>query len=162
MLWELRGLGREGAAPGDGATPRGFRKPSSLNHYSGPAMELRNAMRAACCALALAAAGCGASNDPTKPGEDGPDPNDKRAVALQCITGEEGLEAQISGEKSIQVGTPPGGPRVEFFLSTGEAESQQFKGAAQEAEQVGTALVFVNQGSDEDLESLEKCLQDAQ
>ena len=125
-------------------------------------MELRHRLSVTCCALALAAAGCGTSNDPTKPGSDGPDPNDKRAVALQCITEEEGLEAQTSGEKSILVGNDPGGPRVEFFLSTGEAESQQFKGAAQDAEQVGAALVFVNQGSEEDLESVEKCLQDVQ
>lgn len=125
-------------------------------------MELRNRMSATCCALALAVAGCGASNDPTEPGSDGPDPNDKRAVALQCITEDEGLEAQTSGEKSILVGDDPGGPRVEFFLSTGEAESQQFKGEAQEAEQVGAALVFVNQGSEEELASLEKCLQDVQ
>lgn len=125
-------------------------------------MELRHRLPVTCCALVLAAVGCGTSNDPTKPGSDGPDPNDKRAVALQCITEEEGLEAQTSGEKSILVGNDPGGPRVEFFLSTGEAESQQFKGAAQDAEQVGAALVFVNQGSEEDLESLERCLQDVQ
>ncbi len=125
-------------------------------------MKLRLRLSVTCCALALAVAGCGTSNDPTEPGSDAPDPNDTRAVALQCITEEEGLEAQTSGEKSILVGSDPGGPRVEFFLSTGEAESQQFKGAAQEAEQVGAALVFVNQGSEEDLESLEKCLQDVQ
>ena len=125
-------------------------------------MELRHTLPATCCALLLAVAGCGASNDPTKPGSDGPDPNDKRAVALQCITEEEGLEAQTSGDKSIQVGLQPGGPRVEFFLSTGEAESQQFKGEAQDAEQVGAALIFIGQGSEEELASLEKCLQDVQ
>ena len=125
-------------------------------------MELRHSLLATSCAVVLAVAGCGASNDPTEPGSEGPDPNDTRAVALQCITEEEGLEAQTSGEKSILIGTEPGGPRVEFFLSTGEAESQQFKGEAQDAEQVGAALVFVNQGSEEELESLEKCLQDVQ
>jgi len=125
-------------------------------------MELRHSLLATSCAVVLAVAGCGASNDPTEPGAEGPDPNDTRAVALQCITEEEGLEAQTSGEKSILIGTEPGGPRVEFFLSTGEAESQQFKGEAQDAEQVGAALVFVNQGSEEELESLERCLQDVQ
>jgi hypothetical protein len=125
-------------------------------------MELRHSLLATSCAAALAVAGCGASNDPTKPGSDGPDPNDTLAVALQCFTEEEGLEAQTSGEKSILIGNEPGGPRVEFFLSTGEAESQQFKGEAQDAEQVGAALVFINQGSEEELESLEKCLQDVQ
>jgi hypothetical protein len=47
---------------------------------------------------------------------------------------------------------------VEFFLSGGEAESQQFKGEAQDAEQVGAALLFVGDGSDEVLEDLENCL----
>jgi len=125
-------------------------------------MELRHRLSVTCCALAFAVAGCGSSNDPTKPGSDGPDPNDKRAVALECITEEEGLEAQTSGTKSILVGNDPGGPRVEFFLSSGEAEGQQFKGEAEGSEQVGAALVFLNQGSEEDLKSLEKCLQDVQ
>jgi len=106
------------------------------------------------CALALAAGACGSKEPVTG---DEPDPNDKRAVALDCFTNEAGLEAETLGDQSIQVGGP-GGPRVEFFLSSGEAESQQFKGEAQGAEQVGAALLFVNDGSDEVLEALEDCL----
>ena len=100
--------------------------------------------------------GCGGS-DSGAAGEQGPDPNDKRAVAIDCITNEAGLPAQPTGEKSIQI-DGPGGPRVEFFLSTGEAESQQFKGAAQGAEQVGSTLLFVGQAGDEELEKIEECL----
>ena len=106
------------------------------------------------CALALAGAGCG-SEEPTTGDE--PDPNDRRAVALDCFTNEAGLEAEFVGEQSIQVGGL-GGPRVEFFLSSGEAESLQFQGEAQGSEQVGPALLFVNDGSDEVLEALENCL----
>jgi len=106
------------------------------------------------CVLALGVGGCG-SEDPATGDE--PDPNDKRAVALDCILNEAGLEAELVGDQSIQV-EGLGGPRVEFFLSGGEAESQQFKGEAQDAEQVGAALLFVGDGSDEVLEDLENCL----
>lgn len=106
------------------------------------------------CALALAGGGCGSSEPATG---DEPDPNDKRAVALDCFTNDAGLDAELVGEQSIQV-AGPGGPRVEFLLSTGEAESLQFQGEAQGAEQVGPALLFVNDGSDEVLKSLEDCL----
>ena len=102
------------------------------------------------------AAGCGGS-EPGGAGEQGPDPNDKRAVAIDCITNDAGLPAQPVGEKSIQV-DGPGGPRIEFFLSTGEAESQQFKGEAQDAEQVGSTLLFVGRAGDEELEKIEECL----
>jgi len=108
----------------------------------------------AACALAVLPAGCGSEESVTG---DEPDPNDKRAVALDCFVNEAGLEAELTGEQSIQV-EGPGGPRVEFFLSSGEAESLQFKGEAQGAEQVGAALVFVNDGSDEVLEDVENCL----
>ena len=54
----------------------------------------------------------------------------------------------------------PGGPRIEFFVTGGEAESYQFKGLAQAAEQIGPSLLFVNQGTDEDLEKIETCLEE--
>ena len=104
--------------------------------------------------LCLVAVSCGSSDEP--PGDE-VDTNDKRAVALQCITEEEGLDARLVGDKSIQVGGP-GGARVEFFFSSGEAESLQFRGEAQGAEHIGSSLLFVNRASDEELEKLERCL----
>jgi hypothetical protein len=109
----------------------------------------------AVCALALAPAGCGSSEESST--DEGPDPNDKRAVALDCFVNEEGLDAELVGDQSVQVGGP-GGPRVEFFLSSGEATSQQFKGEAQGAEQIGAALLFVGDGTDDELEAMENCL----
>jgi hypothetical protein len=106
------------------------------------------------CLLALTGAGCG-SDEPVEGNE--PDPNDKRAVALDCFIEEAGLDARMVGEQSIQI-DGPSGPRVEFFVSNGEAEGQQFKGEAQDAEQVGPALLFVGDGTDEELEALENCL----
>ena len=104
--------------------------------------------------LALAGTGCG-SEEPVEGNE--PDPNDKRAVALDCFTEVAGLDAELVGDQSIQVEGPTG-PRVEFFLTGGEAEAQQFKGEAQDAEQVGAALLFVGDGTDGELEALENCL----
>lgn len=113
---------------------------------------------AACaCTLLLAAAGCG--SDEAGGGAKGPDPNDKRAVALACLRDQQGLDARLTGEKSIQV-DGPGGPRIEFSVSSGEAEGRQFQGETQAAEHIGVALLFVNRGSDAQLEKIETCLQE--
>ena len=118
----------------------------------------RAAAIAAAWALAVTAAGCGGDDD--KPAAEGaPDPNDKRAVALACIRDDQGLDARLSGEKSIQV-DGSGGARIEFLLSGGEAEGRQFLGGAQGAEQIGSALLFVNDADEEQLEKIEGCLQD--
>ena len=108
---------------------------------------------AAACALALAAAGCGSE------GGGGPNPNDKRAVALACIRDEQGLDARLTGQKSIQV-DGSSGPRIEFLVSSGEAEARQFQGEAQDAEQIGAALLFINDGSEEELKKIETCLEE--
>ena len=113
--------------------------------------------------VALALGACGSvskDSNPAKPAASGapPDPNNKRGVAMGCITGK-GLQARLVGEQSIQVG-PPGGARVEFFVSGGEAEGQQFQGLAQGAEQIGQALLFLNNASSDDLGKVEACLDD--
>ncbi len=123
-----------------------------------PRVTTRAAAIAAACAVAVAAAGCG--SDDAKPSAEGaPDPNDKRAVALACIRDDQGLQADLSGEKAIQV-DGPGGPRIEFLLSGGEAEGRQFLGGAQGAQQIGSALLFVNEADDEQLTKIETCLQE--
>lgn len=91
----------------------------------------------------------------------GPDPNDKRAVALDCIVNDKDVPAKLTGENAIQVGDDPDrDPRIEFFVTTGEAEGRQFQGNAQGAEHIGQALLFVRQGDDELLDKIENCLQD--
>jgi hypothetical protein len=118
-------------------------------------MNARIAIVAAACTLAAGAAGCGFGDDGGSGG--GPNPNDKRAVTLACMTERQGIDAQLAGEQSIQV-AGPGGPRVEFFVSSGEAEARQFEGEAQGAQQVGAALLFVNDGSERLLGQIEDCL----
>ena len=115
-------------------------------------------------ALALSAclfAGCGSDDNGGDSGGAGPDPNDKRAVALDCIVNTKGISAELTGENAIQVGDDPDtDPRIEFFVTSGEAEGRQFQGNAQGAEHIGNALLFVREGSDDLLEELEGCLQD--
>jgi hypothetical protein len=112
-------------------------------------------------ATALALSACGGSDSPAKGpgGGTAPDPNDKRAVAFDCIKNKKGYPAKLVGSKSIQVGAKDG-PKIDFFVSGGEAEGRQFDGNAQGAEQIGAALVYVNRGSDDRLAQIEDCLQD--
>jgi hypothetical protein len=117
---------------------------------------MRRASAIALALLALTAAGCGLSGDDDSTA----DPNDKRAVALECITEEKGLDARLSGNDRIHVGDSETGPRIRFFLTGGEAEVEQFEGRGEGAEQIKNALLFVRQGSEEDLTAIEECLND--
>lgn len=109
--------------------------------------------------LLCALAGCGAS-DEGAPSNANVDPNDKRALALSCMR-EKQIDARPEGKDVIQVGDPATGPRIQFYLSTGAAETIQFTGKAQGAEQIENALLYVRQGDDRLLEELERCVADA-
>jgi hypothetical protein len=104
-------------------------------------------------AAAALVAGCGS------PDYDA-DPNDKRAVALECLTETKDLDARLEGEDAILVGSSDTGPRIRFFLTSGEAEAEQFEGRGEGAEQIGNALLFVRDGSEEELSEVENCLDD--
>ena len=103
-------------------------------------------------------AGCGSSASGAP--DASVDPNDKRAVALACMK-EKGIDARPEGKDVIQVGDRRTGPRIQFYLSTGAAETTQFKGEAQGAEQIENALMYVREGDDRLLEELESCVADA-
>jgi hypothetical protein len=87
----------------------------------------------------------------------GANPNDQRAEALACMK-EHKLAVRKVGNTSIQVGPAGTGPRVVFYTTPRDAEADQFEGKTPDAEQVGRALIYVNEGSDEVLEKLENCL----
>lgn len=106
--------------------------------------------------LAAGTAGCGISSD----GDEGTDPNDKRASALECLTEEKDLEARLRGRNAIQVGDPKDGPRIRFFLTNGQAEAEQFAGRGEGAEQIKSAWLFTRNGSVRTLEAAEECLND--
>jgi hypothetical protein len=120
-------------------------------------MRTTLALLAAACALV--AAGCGTS---AKTSGGGPDANDKRAAALDCLKNQQKLDARPLGADSVQVGDPAGGPRITFFLTNGEAEAAQFEGRGEGAEQIGPALLFVRKAGDDQLKQIETCLDDLQ
>jgi hypothetical protein len=81
---------------------------------------------------------------------------DKRGAALGCFHGK-GITADPQGEKSIQI-DGPGGPKIDFYQSSLEAEGQQFEGGGEGAEQIGAALLYVRGADDKLLNDLELCL----
>jgi hypothetical protein len=152
-------------------------------------MMTRATLLAALCAV-VAASGCGDDDGPpssqqkpvgdtnvaiTTPGETAPAPGpattlapeDKRGVALACIRDEKGIDATAVGDKGIAISadTPSGGTggqksRIDFFQSSLEAEGEQFEGRAEGAEQVGAALFYVRELSEQTLVEIEDCLND--
>ena len=102
-------------------------------------------------ALCALLAGCGGGDSAGK------DKNDKRATALDCLKNEQHLPARLLGKDSIQIDGPDS-PRVQFFLTSGEAEAFQFEGRAEGTEHIGAALLFVRKAPDDQLEHVEACL----
>jgi len=113
--------------------------------------------------IALAAAslaGCGLGSDDA--GGGGGDLDD-RSAAMACLQ-DAGLDdARLvgpEGNQEIVIGDGAQAPRIKFFLTAGEAEAQQFQGRGEGAEQIGGALLYVRDGSDDLLAPVEKCLAD--
>ena len=108
-------------------------------------------------AAVLVLPGCtiGSSN-----GEPGDDDADKRGAAVACLTEDKGLQAREAGDNQILVGDPETGPRIVFYLTSGQAEAAQFEGDGEGAEQIGSALLFVRQAGEDELGDVEACLTD--
>jgi hypothetical protein len=109
--------------------------------------------------LLAALAGCGSSD--AGPSEDD---SDKRAVALECLTEDKGVDARLGPDDTILLDGGDKAPRIQFFLTADEALSAQFEGDGEGAEQIGAALLFVRpevrDGSEDLLEDVENCLAD--
>ena len=93
----------------------------------------------------------------------GRDDLDDRTAALQCIQDAGIDDARLRGpedEQEIVIGDSADAPHVKFFLTAGEAEAEQLQGRGEGAEQIGGALLYVGNGSDDLLEPVEKCLAD--
>ena len=99
-------------------------------------------------------AGCGIGDEDV-----GPDPADKKAATLECLNEKE-VAARSARGNDIQVGDPPRGPLIRFYLTSGEAEAAQFQGKVEGTEHISSALVFVNDGSEDVLQDVEECLAD--
>jgi hypothetical protein len=105
--------------------------------------------------LVAALAGCG-SND-AAPVEDD---SDTRAIVLACLTDDKGIDARLDGDEEIVLNGDETGPRIRFFLTAGEAEAAQFEGDVEGAEQIGSALLFVEPEVHEETEDLLKDVED--
>ncbi|HYP48374.1 MAG TPA: hypothetical protein VEQ61_07015 [Thermoleophilaceae bacterium] len=106
----------------------------------------------ALCVLVLP--GCGAGSDD---GDSGAEDGDKRAATFACLRSAD-VDARLAGENLIEVGDARSGPRIRFYLTGGEAEAAQFQGEQEGSEQIGRALLFVRDGSEDLLEQIESCL----
>jgi hypothetical protein len=102
-------------------------------------------------------AGCGSSAGAGDPSP-GVDPNDDRAVALDCLKKQQKLDARFLGGHAIQVGPGDRGPRIQFYLTAGQAEADQFEGRGEGSEQIGKALLYVHGAPDAQLKKVEQCL----
>jgi hypothetical protein len=104
---------------------------------------------------ALTLAGCSIGSDSSSSSDD----TDDRNAALTCLT-DKGLDAGLQGDDAITVGDPRRGPRIVFFLTSGEAEAAQFEGNGEGSEQIGSALLYTRHGTDDELKEVETCLSD--
>jgi uncharacterized protein YcfL len=107
--------------------------------------------------LLLAISGCG--SDDAAPAVD---ESDKPGSTVACLEAE-GVSAHVEGEDDEEV-VLDAGPRVRFYLTAAEAEAAQFRGAGEGAEQIGSALLFVDPEVDPEaedvLKDVEGCLAD--
>ena len=105
--------------------------------------------------LLLAPAGCGSSD-----AAPAVDESDKPGSTVACLEAQD-LAAHVEGEEDNEV-VLEAGPRVKFYLTPAEAEAAQFRGNGEGAEQIGSALLFVEPEVDpqaeEILKDVEACL----
>jgi hypothetical protein len=83
--------------------------------------------------------------------------DDPRTAHLDCIR-QHHLQAVDVGQTEIQVGAPPGGPKITFTPTAGAAQSAQISGNSAAAEVIGSALLYPNQAPDDELKLIEDCL----
>ncbi len=122
--------------------------------YPGAMSTVKALLAAGLIATALSA--CGAI---AKPSHGRGQVQDPRLVAghLQCLRAHH-LPASDVGPAGIQIGTPPGGPTIEFLATPGLATGYQIQNRAAGAEAIGSALLYPNRASDSELGAIEDCL----
>jgi hypothetical protein len=93
----------------------------------------------------------------------GGDPLDDRSATMMCLQDAGVDNARLvgpDGKQEIVIGDSVKAPRIKFFLTAGEAEAEQFQGHGEGAEQIGGTLLYVGDGTDDQLKPVEKCLAD--
>jgi len=113
-------------------------------------------------ALALSACGssakpiAGSVSAPGKPSGRGV-VDDPRHKHLPCLE-QHHLSIVKIGSTDLQIGTPGSGPRVSFQPTPGAAQDAQISGQVENAEVIGSALLYPNRASDQELQVVEDCL----
>ena len=105
----------------------------------------------------LALAACGSSDAAPEVDE-----SDKPGSTVACLDAQ-GVPAHVEGKDESEV-VLDAGPRVKFYLTAAAAEAAQFQGEGEGAEQIGSALLFVDPEVDPQTEDVlkvaEGCLAD--
>ena len=105
----------------------------------------------------LAISGCGSSD-----AAPAVDESDLPGSALACLEAKD-VAVTRDGETGNELVLDLG-PRIQFYLTAAEAEAAQFQGKGEGAEQIGSALLFVDPELDEEtedaVEEAELCLAD--
>jgi hypothetical protein len=68
------------------------------------------------------------------------------------------LPVTVVNRQVLQIGLLPTGPTVVFTPTPSSGQDAQIYGQAQGAEAIGSALLWVHQGSDGELKKIEDCL----
>ena len=97
--------------------------------------------------VVLAFAGCGSSD-----AAPAVDESDTPGVALACLE-ESDIPARRTGENDNEL-VLEAGPRIKFYLTAAEAEAAQFQGNGEGAEQIGSALLFLDPETDSETDDL--------
>jgi hypothetical protein len=82
--------------------------------------------------------------------------DDPRKKHYLCIR-QHGIAATEPGPTEIQVGAPGIGPTIEFKATAGAAQFAQISGTVEGAEVIGSALLYPNQASASELQTVEAC-----
>jgi len=83
--------------------------------------------------------------------------DDPRKNHVKCLVAHH-LAVTELGSTDLQVGAPGVGPKVSFQPTPGAAQDAQISGKVENAEVIGSALLYTNQASDHELQIVEDCL----
>jgi hypothetical protein len=108
---------------------------------------LRRAAALAAGVATLPAVGCGAPDERT------PGIYDPRVPVVTCLR-----DAGVPAHRVEPIAIVADGVRIDFLATPGAAEARQIAGAAQGAEQIGRALVWVDGAPDRLLATVEECV----
>jgi hypothetical protein len=83
--------------------------------------------------------------------------DDPRSTHYKCLVQHHIPVVKVGGT-GLQIGSPPAGPTVTFESTPGAAQYLLMSGQVESAEAIGSALLYPNQASDQELGTVETCL----